>query len=131
MPRPRITGFARVLVLSLLLSTAAFGAAWSHAIAIGVYYESGESFIAHPVPANTETRSLVRFNAHIERGFVSAALVGGGGARLPVGAVKHPRPGTVMFTLPPLPPGRYVLRYKVLAADGHLTEDVIRFRVAE
>lgn len=131
MQRPRITGLARALALSLLLSTAASGAAWSHAIAIGVYYESGESFSDHPVPADTETRILVRFNANIERGFVSAALVGRGGAERPVRAATHPRPGTVIFTLPPLPPGRYVLRYKVLAADGHLTEDVIRFTVAE
>lgn len=131
MPRPTITGLARSLALSLMLSTATFGAAWPHAVSIGAYYESGEALSDHPVPANTETRILVRFNANVERGFVSAALVGRGGAELPVGAATHPRPGTVVFTLPPLRPGKYVLRYKVLAADGHLTEDVVRFTVAE
>jgi methionine-rich copper-binding protein CopC len=31
--------------------------------------------------------------------------------------------------VPPLAAGRYGLRYKVLAADGHVTESVLRFTV--
>ena len=30
-----------------------------------------------------------------------------------------------------LPPGVHELRYNVLAADGHFTEEVVRFRVSE
>jgi copper resistance protein C len=39
-------------------------------------------------------------------------------------------PGKVSVTVPPLAPGTYGLRYKVLAADGHVTESVLRFTVA-
>ncbi|HKA29726.1 MAG TPA: copper resistance protein CopC [Candidatus Binatia bacterium] len=31
--------------------------------------------------------------------------------------------------MPALPPGFYALQYKVLATDGHVTENVLRFRV--
>ena len=31
--------------------------------------------------------------------------------------------------LSPLPPGVYVVRYRVLAADGHVTEGALRFTV--
>jgi hypothetical protein len=39
--------------------------------------------------------------------------------------------GLVTVDLPPLAAGSYGLRYKVLAADGHVTESLLRFTVAE
>ena len=44
--------------------------------------------------------------------------------------VPRSEPGKVTVTVPPLAPGTYGLRYKVLAADGHVTESVLRFTVA-
>jgi methionine-rich copper-binding protein CopC len=35
----------------------------------------------------------------------------------------------VLVQLPALTSGNYALRYRVLAADGHVTEDTIRFSV--
>ena len=35
----------------------------------------------------------------------------------------------LVVSLPPLAAGAYMIRYKVLAADGHFTENVLRFKV--
>jgi methionine-rich copper-binding protein CopC len=37
--------------------------------------------------------------------------------------------GDVAVDIPPLVPGEYALRYKIFAADGHLTEDLIHFSI--
>ncbi len=39
------------------------------------------------------------------------------------------QPDRLVVPLRPLPPGGYVLRYKVLSADGHITEGALRFTV--
>jgi len=39
-------------------------------------------------------------------------------------------PDRLVIPLGSLPPGVYVLRYKVLAVDGHITEGALRFRVS-
>src|SRR6202035_2242496 len=38
-------------------------------------------------------------------------------------------PDRVVIPLSPLAPGVYVLRYRVLAVDGHITEGALRFTV--
>jgi methionine-rich copper-binding protein CopC len=35
----------------------------------------------------------------------------------------------MVIAVPALAAGKYALRYKVLAADGHVTENVLRFEV--
>ena len=35
----------------------------------------------------------------------------------------------LVIPLRPLPPGTYVVRFKVLAADGHITAGALRFSV--
>jgi methionine-rich copper-binding protein CopC len=40
-----------------------------------------------------------------------------------------PGPGDVLTTIPPLPAGRYSLRYRVLSTDGHTTEESLPLRV--
>jgi methionine-rich copper-binding protein CopC len=36
---------------------------------------------------------------------------------------------TLAYTLPPLDPGVYRARWKVMAADGHVTESIVLFTV--
>jgi hypothetical protein len=38
--------------------------------------------------------------------------------------------GQMLIKVPALEEGDYAIKYKVFAADGHLTEDVIRFKVS-
>ncbi len=37
----------------------------------------------------------------------------------------------LVYALPDLSPGRYQVRWKVLSADGHLTEGAVRFVVED
>jgi methionine-rich copper-binding protein CopC len=48
---------------------------------------------------------------------------------LPVGADDAATPDRLVIPLPHLGAGVYVLRYRVLAVDGHITEGVLRFTV--
>jgi methionine-rich copper-binding protein CopC len=38
-------------------------------------------------------------------------------------------PNRLIIELPASAPGAYALRYRVLAADGHYTDNALRFRV--
>ncbi len=40
-------------------------------------------------------------------------------------------PDRIVLPLAKLRPGAYVVRYKVLAVDGHITEGALRFSVLE
>ncbi len=45
--------------------------------------------------------------------------------------LTEPPADRIELPLTPLAPGAYVVRYKVLAVDGHITEGVLRFSVLE
>ena len=50
-------------------------------------------------------------------------------APLPIAAGR--KTGQLTVELPPLKPGEYALKCRVFAADGHLTEEILRFSVTE
>lgn len=85
------------------------------------------------VLAEPPERVVLRFNSKIERGLsrVTLGAVGGPPGAVPIVAPDgtDQSPDRVVVSLHPLPPGRYVLRYKVLSADGHVTEGALRFTV--
>lgn len=57
------------------------------------------------------------------------AVIDAQGREQQVGASHGARRGEVRLALPPLAAGSYALSYKVLAADGHISTGVLRFRV--
>ncbi len=82
-----------------------------------------------PVRPDTATSVTLTFNTSIEAGFTQVVLRSDGPDRvLPVS--PGAKASEVVVAVPPLPAGIYALRYKVLAADGHVTEGVQRFQVA-
>ena len=81
------------------------------------------------VRAETSTPVTLSFNAAIEPGFTKVMLVNERNEERVLEALPRGEPGKVTVTVPPLAPGTYGLRYKVLAADGHVTESVLRFTV--
>jgi len=111
-----------LLTLAIALGAAPAGA---HAIV------TGSSLERQPVRAHVATTVLLSFNSGIEVGLSRVDLVRKGDRQqpLPIGAGK--RPGELRVSLPPLDPGDYALKFRIFAADGHFTEDVLRFRVAE
>jgi methionine-rich copper-binding protein CopC len=74
----------------------------------------------------------LRFNSKIEKRFTRVTLAA---ADQPPVAVALPEsddpaaPDRIVIPLRPLAPGVYVLRYRVLAVDGHITEGALRFTV--
>ena len=90
------------------------------------------------VPANDAVLArppghvMLRFNSKIEKRLTRVTLAAGGGTPRPMsiaslGLGDHPAPDRIVVPLHPLPPGRYVIRYRVLSADGHVIEGALRF----
>lgn len=70
------------------------------------------------------------FNSKIELGLSQVYLVSKGDKHTLLEISEGSKQGNVVVNIPPLLAGEYALRYKIFAADGHLTEDVIHFSVA-
>ena len=73
---------------------------------------------------------VIRFNSRLEKSLCSVTLMSARDRR--VVALPPPAnapPDTLSYGLPPLEPGAYRAHWKVLAADGHVTEGVQRFQV--
>jgi methionine-rich copper-binding protein CopC len=83
--------------------------------------------------AEPPTRIYLRFNSKIEKRLtrVSLSATDGRAVPLPVVADGSQAPDRISLLLAPLRPGAYIVRYKVLAADGHITEGALRFSVLE
>ncbi|HEY7868872.1 MAG TPA: copper resistance CopC family protein [Methylomirabilota bacterium] len=74
-------------------------------------------------------RLVLRFNGRIEKGLCSVQLVGPHRHTIALLRQETESPDTIAYPLPPLKPGSYQVRWKVLATDGHVTEGVVRFTV--
>ena len=121
----------RAAVAPALLLTACFTLATprvaaSHAIVL----ES--SPIHEAVLSRAPSLVTLRFNSRIEKRFTRVTLAAGNSApvavAVPVGDAEG-TPDRLTIPLQPLGPGVYVLRYRVLAVDGHVTEGALRFTV--
>ncbi len=84
------------------------------------------------VLARAPGQVTLRFNSKIEKRFTRITLAAGD---RPATVIALPdrdegsAPDRVVIPLSPLAPGVYVLRYRVLAVDGHITEGALRFTV--
>jgi methionine-rich copper-binding protein CopC len=119
--RPRRLGAAAALLLLLAVPAGAR----AHAIVLESVPAPDASLARAP------ERARLRFNSKIEKRLVRVTLTAGAGAAVPLSAAHDgpDAPDQLVVALPPLGPGTYVLRYRVLAADGHITEGALRFTV--
>lgn len=92
---------------------------------------TASSLKERPVKAKTPTVVALFFNSNIELALSNVFLVSEGDIERPLSFQAGKKPGAIKVILPVLAAGNYALHYKVYAADGHLTEDVIHFEVAE
>ena len=83
------------------------------------------------VTANTPKTVTLTFNSKVEIGLSQIFLVSAGDKHDLLKLGKGQKQGDVTVDLPALLPGKYALRYKIFAADGHLTEDFIHFSVKQ
>ena len=118
---------ARIVAACALLfccGLAIGGAAHAHAIVLKT------SLATHPVQRGVAASITLHFNSRIEVKLSRAVLVSKDREERKLTLLAGDAPGDVLVKLPALEPGNYALRYRVLAADGHVTEETLRFSVA-
>jgi methionine-rich copper-binding protein CopC len=75
-------------------------------------------------------RLVLRFNSRIEKHLSSTTLLGPDGRAVALAGREPDTPAdTLAYPLPPLGPGAYRVKWRVLATDGHLTDGVLSFTV--
>ncbi len=110
-----------LLVLTLVASNVVFG----HAVV------THNSLKLKPVPVNQASQVELSFNSKVELDLSEVFLVSAGDVMTPITASPGAKPGQVLLDLPALKPGEYAIKLKIFAADGHLSEDLLRFFVKE
>jgi YVTN family beta-propeller protein len=111
-------------IAALTVSVAAVPMARGHAIIVESTPKQDETVIA-------PRRLVLRFNSRIEKTLSSVSLVQPGQTGLPLQQETDPRLDTLVVHLPPLTPGVYRARWRVLSSDGHLTDGVLTFYVQD
>lgn len=84
-----------------------------------------------PIRANRPDKVVITFNSRIELGLSQVFLVRKGDTHELLKIGNGEKQGQLIVEVPALEPGDYAIKFKVFAADGHLTEDVIHFSVAQ
>lgn len=108
-----------MLLLALIFSDGVF----AHAVV------THNSLKLKPVPINQASEVELSFNSKVELDLSEVFLVSVGDVMTPIAARVGDKPGQVMLALPALAPGEYAIKLKIFAADGHLSEDLLRFFV--
>ena len=93
-----------------------------------------ESSLSHDaVVTRSPEQVALRFNSTIETRLAQVTITGRDGHPIPLAVAPNHRNGLphnrLIIPLQPLPPGTYVIRYKILATDGHISEGALRFTV--
>jgi len=82
-----------------------------------------------PVPVNQASQVELTFNSKVELDLSEVFLVSSGDKLQIINALPGKKPGEVFLEIPALEPGEYAIKLKIFAADGHLSEDLLRFFV--
>ncbi|HMK15006.1 MAG TPA: copper resistance CopC family protein [Burkholderiales bacterium] len=114
--------FIAALILMFLTS---YTSCWAHAIVIESNPREGAVLKQAP------DRVQLRFNVKIEKALTRITLTKDNKqvVVLPKTDFNQGAPDRLEVPLPPLEPGNYIMRYSVLAADGHATQGVLRFSI--
>lgn len=99
----------------------------SHALAHAVVTHN--SLKLKPVPVNQASEVELSFNSKVELDLSEVFLVSAGDVMQSIVAQPGDKPGKVILSLPALVPGEYAIKLRIFAADGHLSEDLLRFFV--
>jgi copper resistance protein C len=119
-PVRRYRGLA---VLCILFAICGPSTGWAHAILI-------DSTVRQDARLTESPRNIsLRWNSRIEHGLCRFTLESNGGQEGTSLQAEPRGPDRIVVHMPPLAPGTSVLRYRVLAADGHITEGVLRFHL--
>ena len=119
------SGWAAVLAAAALAAAPAPAAA--HALLLESTPASGATLTEPPAQLS------LRFNSKLEKrlSHVTLSTEKGRPVALPIAVTGSEKPDRLVLPLGPLTPGAYLVRYKVLAVDGHITEGILRFSILE
>ena len=112
-----------IAMLLFLLALQPINIAQAHAVI------TETSLKVDSIPANQVKKVQLQFNSHIELGLSRVFLVSKGDKQMSLGFSAGKQSGQLVIEIPPLTTGEYALRINVFAADGHLTEELVRFSV--
>lgn len=110
-------------IVSLLFVLALWSPSWGHGVLIdstpshGAILEKSPSIVS------------LRFNAALELSITHLTLVDPKKQTQDLKMTDASTIERIVATVPPLAPGVYLVKYKVLATDGHITEGSIRFTI--
>ncbi len=111
------------VLLSALLLLLCPLPSWSHAVLLQSNPPHGATLQDPPATVT------LRFNVALEGIMTRLNLVDLHQHETSLPLTEGPQANQVIAELPPLSPGVYLVRYKVLARDGHISEGEIRFTV--
>lgn len=81
------------------------------------------------IRAHQARQVKLTFNSGIELGLSQVFLVREGDIEEKLPVQVGPAAGEVLIDMPALEVGEYAVHYKIFAADGHITDDIIHFTV--
>ena len=114
----------------LLAAGFLFGLAAASATAVRAHaVVKPESFDESSLKPHQATSVALQFNAAIHAPLSRVYLLDATGKERLLATGPGDGPNRLIVELPALAPGAYALRYRVLAADGHYTDNALRFRV--
>jgi len=116
---------AVALAAALIAGTGYASPAEPHAVLV-------RSAPAHrAVLAQPPERVQLWFNERLEPAYSRASVWDGGGRQVDAadGVVDASEPTRLTVELPPLAPGTYTVRFRVLSVDGHVVESQFPFTV--
>lgn len=83
------------------------------------------------VIAGHDTQVELKFNSKLELNLSQIVLVSTGDKKQALDVLPGKNPGVVLINLPSLTSGDYAIQLKIFAADGHLSEELVRFSVTK
>jgi len=89
------------------------------------------SLNVNSVLAGQESQVELSFNSRVELSLSQVLLVSAGDKKQVLNTNPGKKAGQITINMPALNSGEYALQLKIFAADGHLSEDLIRFVVIE
>jgi len=84
-----------------------------------------------PLAPNRSVEIELHFNSTIEFNFVRIFLLNEQGDETRLASKAGTTKSAILVQMPLLKPGAYALRYRVLAVDGHFTDNLLRFSVSK
>ena len=115
------------LAAAVLLATAWMLPAGAHAVLVRSTPPGRATLADKP------DRVQLWFNERLEPAFSSVSVWSSAGTQVDAGdsRVAHDDAKHLSVTLPPLPPGAYTVRYRVLSVDGHVVDSSFSFTIRD